>query len=79
MCANPLIDDVRELPLKPSPAVAATIIGGQVVWSDGEYAPGYGREFASGRFLPSGETVTPRPAPASRESVAHAPVTHTLG
>ena len=60
-------------------AVAATIIGGQVVWSDGEYAPGYGREFASGRFLPSGETVTPRPAPASRESVAHAPVTHTLG
>ena len=70
MCANPLIDDVRELPLKPSPAVAATIIGGQVVWADGQYAPGYGREFASGRFLPLGETVAPRAAEARVAPVA---------
>ncbi|WP_308936940.1 N-acyl-D-amino-acid deacylase family protein [Dietzia massiliensis] len=57
-------------------AVAATIIGGRVVWSDGEFAPGYGREFAAGRFLPSGETVAPRPVEVpgpveNREETSH--------
>jgi N-acyl-D-aspartate/D-glutamate deacylase len=43
-------------------AVAATVIGGEVVWQAGEFAEGYGRTIGTGRFLRAGEargTVTP--------------------
>jgi N-acyl-D-aspartate/D-glutamate deacylase len=36
-------------------AVAATVVGGTVVYRDGEFVDGYGREFATGRFLRAGE------------------------
>ncbi|MDV7999857.1 N-acyl-D-amino-acid deacylase family protein [Rhodococcus sp. IEGM 1408] len=55
---------IRRMVNRNDRAVAATIIGGRVVWADGEFAPGYGSEFGAGRFLPSGETVGPRPARA---------------
>ena len=53
---------IRRMVNRNDRAVAATIIGGHVVWSDGQFAPGYGSEFAAGRFLPAGEAVGPRPA-----------------
>jgi N-acyl-D-aspartate/D-glutamate deacylase len=31
--------------------VSATIVGGQTVYSDGEFAPGFGTELHAGRFL----------------------------
>jgi N-acyl-D-aspartate/D-glutamate deacylase len=36
-------------------AVAATIVGGKVVYRSGEFVPGYGADFAAGRFLRAGE------------------------
>lgn len=36
-------------------AVAATIVGGKVVYRAGEFVTGYGKYFASGRFLRAGE------------------------
>jgi N-acyl-D-aspartate/D-glutamate deacylase len=36
-------------------AVAATLIGGKVVYRSGEFVAGYGKDFASGRFLRAGE------------------------
>jgi N-acyl-D-glutamate deacylase len=36
-------------------AVAATVVGGRVVYRDGVFARGYGAEFAAGRFLRAGE------------------------
>ncbi|WP_121258321.1 N-acyl-D-amino-acid deacylase family protein [Nocardioides ferulae] len=43
-------------------AVAATVVGGHLVFRDGEFVDGYGREFATGRFLRRAEprgSVTP--------------------
>lgn len=57
---------IRRMVNRNDRAVAATIIGGRVVWSNGEFAEGYGTDFGTGRFLPAGETVAPRPA-ESRE------------
>jgi N-acyl-D-aspartate/D-glutamate deacylase len=31
--------------------VAATIVGGQIVYSAGEFTPGFGTELHAGRFL----------------------------
>ncbi|AWH93379.1 N-acyl-D-amino-acid deacylase family protein [Dietzia lutea] len=62
--AMPEFGGLRRMVNRNDRAVAATIIGGRVVWSDGEFAEGYGREFAAGRFLPSDETVAPRPVEA---------------
>ncbi|EFQ83380.1 hypothetical protein HMPREF0063_11653 [Aeromicrobium marinum DSM 15272] len=36
-------------------AVAATIVSGEVVWSGGEFAPGYGTTLGTGRFLRADE------------------------
>jgi N-acyl-D-aspartate/D-glutamate deacylase len=36
-------------------AVAATVVGGRVVYRAGEFVAGYGTDFASGRFLRAGE------------------------
>ncbi|TCI96824.1 amidohydrolase family protein [Aeromicrobium sp. IC_218] len=46
-------------------AVHATVVSGTVVWEAGEFAEGYGRDFATGRFLPAGE-----PAPMRKRPVA---------
>jgi N-acyl-D-aspartate/D-glutamate deacylase len=44
-------------------AVAATLVGGKVVYRAGSFVPGYGADFATGRFLRAGEpTGTVRPA-----------------
>ena len=56
----PEFGGIRRMVNRNDAAVAATIIGGRVVWSDGEFAQGYGRDFAAGRFLPAGEAVGPR-------------------
>jgi N-acyl-D-aspartate/D-glutamate deacylase len=36
-------------------AVSATVVGGRVVYREGEFVPGYGTDFAAGRFLRAGE------------------------
>jgi N-acyl-D-aspartate/D-glutamate deacylase len=36
-------------------AVAATLVAGKVVYRAGEFVPGYGKDFTSGRFLRAGE------------------------
>ena len=49
-------------------AVAATIVGGQVVYRGGEFVDGYGTTVTSGRFLRAGEpagSVRPRTATVS--------------
>lgn len=46
-------------------AVHATVVSGTVVWEAGEFAEGYGRDFATGRFLPAGQ-----PAPMRKRPVA---------
>ena len=56
-----------------SVSTPATIVGGRVVWSDGEYAPGYGLEFASGQLLLSAESVAPRAAANSAGVVSAEP------
>ena len=33
--------------------VSATVVGGQIVYSEGEFAPGFGTELHAGRFLPA--------------------------
>ncbi|MDX2358251.1 N-acyl-D-amino-acid deacylase family protein [Dietzia sp. PP-33] len=58
----PELGGLRRMVNRNDRAVAATIIGGRVVWHDGEFARGYGSEFGAGRFLPAGETVAPREA-----------------
>ena len=49
-------------------AVAATVIGGRVVYRAGEFAEGYGRDWRSGRVLragePRGSVTAPVAAPA---------------
>ena len=61
---------IRRMVNRNDRAVAATVIGGRVVWSDGQFVDGYGREFAAGRFLPAGEAVAPRETVGSRAAVA---------
>ncbi len=57
-------------------AVTATVIAGNVVWQDGEFVPGYGRQWRSGRFLradePTGtvDPVTVRAAAGDRDASA---------
>lgn len=65
------VDDYHEAPLpelggisrmvnRNDAAVAATLVAGRVVWEGGDFAPGYGSEFATGSFLPAGERVPGR-------------------
>ncbi len=46
-------------------AVHATVVSGTAVYEAGEFADGYGRDFATGRFLPAGER-----APMTKRAVA---------
>ncbi|MGN0062696.1 MAG: amidohydrolase family protein [Nocardioides sp.] len=46
-------------------AVVATVVAGEVVWENGEFAPGYGTTLGTGQFLRAGRTMAPRPATRS--------------
>jgi N-acyl-D-aspartate/D-glutamate deacylase len=43
--------DVKRMVNRNDNLVAATIVGGQIVYSAGEFAPGFGTELQAGRFL----------------------------
>ncbi len=57
-------------------AVAATLVGGRVVFEGGAFAPGYGETLRAGRFLRAGEPrgttrpVAPARAPAPAKALA---------
>jgi N-acyl-D-aspartate/D-glutamate deacylase len=46
-------------------AVVATLVGGEVVFEDGHFVPGFGEEVGTGCFLRAGERVAPRPTLAA--------------
>ncbi len=46
--------------VRRSDAVAATLVGGRVVWRDGRFAPGLGEGEGFGRFLRAGQAMAPR-------------------
>jgi N-acyl-D-aspartate/D-glutamate deacylase len=43
--------NVRRMVNRNDAVVAATVVGGQIVYSEGEFAPGFGTELHAGRFL----------------------------
>jgi N-acyl-D-aspartate/D-glutamate deacylase len=43
--------DVKRMVNRNDNLVAATVVGGQIVYSAGEFAPGFGTELQAGRFL----------------------------
>ncbi|WP_309230224.1 MULTISPECIES: amidohydrolase family protein [unclassified Dietzia] len=73
----PELGGIRRMVNRNDRAVTATIIGGRVVWHDGEFAPGYGSDYASGRFLPAGRRMNPAPTgsvPRVSRSAVHGQV-----
>ena len=46
--------NVKRMVNRNDALVAATIVGGQIVYSQGEFAPGFGTELHAGRFLQAG-------------------------
>ncbi|HSW14790.1 MAG TPA: N-acyl-D-glutamate amidohydrolase, partial [Solimonas sp.] len=51
----PEFGNLRRLVNRSDAAVSATLVGGQLVYRDGVFAPGYGQRSRSGRFLRAGE------------------------
>ncbi|AXQ30916.1 N-acyl-D-glutamate amidohydrolase [Solimonas sp. K1W22B-7] len=51
----PEFGGMRRLVNRSGAAVSATLVGGQLVYRDGAFAPGYGEERRTGRFLRVGE------------------------
>jgi N-acyl-D-aspartate/D-glutamate deacylase len=51
-------------------AVAATLVSGKVVYRGGEFVPGYGADFAAGRFLRAGEPQGSVRAPKATATTA---------
>lgn len=51
----PEFGGMRRLVNRSGAAVTATLVGGQLVFRDGAFAPGYGEERRTGRFLRVGE------------------------
>lgn len=51
----PAFGGLQRLVNRSGDAVSATIIGGKIVFRDGEFVPGYGEQMRSGRFLRVGE------------------------
>jgi N-acyl-D-aspartate/D-glutamate deacylase len=49
--AYPGAPDVKRMVNRNDNLVSATVVGGQVVYSRGEFAPGFGTELHAGRFL----------------------------
>jgi N-acyl-D-aspartate/D-glutamate deacylase len=45
--------DIKRMVNRNDRVVSATIVGGQTVYSEGEFAPGFGTELHAGRFLES--------------------------
>ena len=43
--------DVKRMVNRNDALVSATIVGGQIVYAEGEFAPGFGTELRAGRFL----------------------------
>jgi N-acyl-D-aspartate/D-glutamate deacylase len=58
----PEFDGLRRMVNRNDAAVTATLVGGEVVWSDGAFAPGLGSKLGPGRFLRAGTATSPRPA-----------------
>ena len=50
----PEFGGLRRMVNRNDAAVAATVIGGRVVFRDGEFVPGYGTTVGTGRFLRAG-------------------------
>ncbi|HEX4393044.1 MAG TPA: hypothetical protein VH084_16120, partial [Mycobacterium sp.] len=46
--------DVTRMVNRNDNLVAATIVGGQIVYAEGEFAPGFGSKLEAGRFLEAG-------------------------
>ena len=51
----PAFGGLQRLVNRSGDAVSATIIGGKIVFRNGEFVPGYGEQIRSGRFLRVGE------------------------
>jgi N-acyl-D-aspartate/D-glutamate deacylase len=47
-------------------AVTATVVGGQIVYADGEFSSGFGTTLRAGTFLRSTQAVRALAAPATR-------------
>lgn len=58
----PEFDGLRRMVNRNDATVTATLVGGEVLWSDGAFAPGLGSTLGPGRFLPAGVSTAPRPA-----------------
>ena len=56
----PELGGIHRMVNRNDAAVTATLVGGEVVWSDGSLAEGLGTTLGAGRFLPAGERVAPR-------------------
>ena len=48
---------LRRMVNRNDAAVTATVIGGRTVYRNGEFVPGYGREWRAGRVLRAGEVI----------------------
>jgi N-acyl-D-aspartate/D-glutamate deacylase len=51
----PGFGDLRRLVNRSDSAVSATLVGGQIVWRNGAFTPGFGKTHRTGRFLRAGE------------------------
>jgi N-acyl-D-aspartate/D-glutamate deacylase len=47
-------------------AVTATVVGGQIVYADGDFSSGFGTTLRAGTFLRSTQPVRALAAPATR-------------
>ncbi len=70
----PEFGGLRRMVNRNDAAVAATLIGGEVVYRDGQFVDGYPAKVGRGRFLRSGTqhaADTAREAPSGRRGAAH--------
>lgn len=63
-----MMGGLRRMVRRNDRAVRATIISGEVVYRDGQFADGFGRTRRHGSFLPVGETVRPPKQQGRREA-----------
>ena len=69
----PELGGLRRMVNRSDRAVAATLVGGRVVFEHGSFAPGFGRTARTGRFLRAGEprgTVIEESVPRGRRTEA---------
>ncbi|WP_051026697.1 N-acyl-D-amino-acid deacylase family protein [Nocardia higoensis] len=60
--AMPEFGGIRRMVNRNDAAVTATLVSGEIVWHDGEFAEGFGSTVGPGRFLSAGKTVLPQVA-----------------